>query len=95
MKEYGAKVGEAVEREVGEWAEVEKARLQGLRERPEEVVQWLDVYERVQGRKWMGDVHELLAVVEQAEPMQQQQQQPSPPPEQQRAETEVGGTGQP
>ena len=75
MKEYGAKCWDAVQREAEEWSEAERARLAGLRERPEDVVQWLEVYERVEGRKWMGDVHELLAVVEQHAPVQQKPDQ--------------------
>ena len=75
MKEYGAKVWDSVEREGAEWSEAEKARLGGLRERPEVVVEWLEAYEKERGRKWMGDVHELLAVVERSgfsEPQQPQ-----------------------
>ena len=72
MKEYGAKVWDGVEREKEEWSESERARLDGLRERPEAVVQWLEVYEREEARKWMGDVHELLAVVERVEPVPKQ-----------------------
>ena len=72
MKEYGAKVWDAVDREKDEWTDDERTRLGGLRERPEQVVSWLEVYERVEGRKWMGDVHELLAVMDGAEPVQQQ-----------------------
>ena len=74
MKEYGAKVWDTIEREAGEWNDEERTRLGVLRERPEEVVAWLEAYERVRGGKWMGDVHDLLAVVEK-EPVQQQQKQ--------------------
>ena len=73
VKEYGAKVWDTVERERDEWSDSERARLGGLRERPEAVVQWLEIFERVEGRKWMGDVHELLGVVERAEPVRHQQ----------------------
>ena len=67
MDEYAGKCVDSVERAGEEWTEGERRMVRRVKEEPQVVVRWMDMYEEAKGRKWLGDLHELLAVVQQRE----------------------------
>ena len=67
MDEYAGKCVDSVERAGEEWTEGERRMVRRVKEEPQVVVRWMDMYEEAKGRKWLGNLHELLAVVQQRE----------------------------
>ena len=63
MDEYAQRCLDALERAPDEWSEQERALLRGLKDEPQRVEQWLRGYEEEKGKPWLGDLHDLLAVL--------------------------------
>ena len=68
LDEYAGKAVDSVERgKKDEWTEDERRMVRRLKEEPQLVAGWLDLYEREKGGPWLGDMHDLLAVVQPSE----------------------------